>query len=264
MTGLLKTEFRDGRLAVTLQRPEKRNALSRPLLSEIARTFSEWRHRDDLRLAVLTGADDKAFAAGGDLRELDGVRTEAQAIEFANEARVALDTIRKFPVPVVALLNGDAYGGGVELALACDIRLACAHAKIGFVQARIAVSTAWGGGTDLFQLLPGKALSLLCKAEALNAQTAREIGLVDEVVPADPGAAVFAEAYLAKLAANSPQVMRAFKSLAIAHRFEASHREKIESEVACFARTWVHEDHWSAVERLTGWRASAESDNGGA
>src|SRR5262249_1372259 len=114
-----------------------------------------------------------------------------------------------------------------------------------------AVSTAWGGGSDLFQLLPAKALGLLCKAEAMDAQTARDIGLVDEIVPAGPAAAEFVKAYLGKLAANNPQVMRAFKSLAIKHRYGVSHAEKIEAEVAHFAKTWVHEDHWSAVQRLT-------------
>jgi enoyl-CoA hydratase len=251
MTGLLISDF-DGRcLTVTLQRPEKRNALSRALLGAIGATFNEWRNREDLRLAVITGAGGKAFAAGGDLKELDALRSEHEAIEFANEARTALDAIRTFPVPVAALLNGDAYGGGAELALACDIRIAAEHAKIGFFQARIAVSTAWGGGCDLFQLLPAKALTLLCKAEAMDAQVARDIGLVDEIVPGGAAGSEFVKAYLAKLAANSPQVMRAFKSLAIKHRFGASHAEKIEAEVACFAKTWVHDDHWSAVERLT-------------
>ncbi|SRR5579883_1045168 len=251
MTNLLTTDFRDGCLTVTLQRPEKRNALSRALLAEIGATFRDWRQREDLRLAVVTGAGDKAFAAGGDLKELNAVRSEQQAIAFANEARMALDAIRIFPVPVVAFINGDAYGGGAELALACDIRIAAEHAKIGFFQARIAVSTAWGGGSDLFQLLPAKALALLCKAEAMDAQTARDIGLVDEIVPTGSRAGECARAYLHKLAANSPQVMRAFKSLAIKHRFGSSHAEKIQAEVACFVKTWVHEDHWSAVQRLT-------------
>jgi enoyl-CoA hydratase len=251
MTTLLTKDFREGCLTVTLQRPQKRNALSRALLAEIEATFWEWRQQEDLRLAVITGAGDKAFAAGGDLKELDALRSEEQAIAFAHEARTALDAIRTFPVPVVALLNGDAYGGGAELALACDIRLAAEHAKIGFFQARIAVSTAWGGGSDLFQLMPAKALALLCKAEAMDARTAQDIGLVDEIVPAGNAAGAFIKAYLGKLAANSPQVMRAFKSLAIKQRFAASHAEKIEAEVACFAKTWVHEDHWAAVERLT-------------
>ncbi len=258
MTGLLTAEFRDGCLTVTLQRPEKRNALSRPLLSAIAAVFNEWRDRADIRLAVLTGAGDKAFAAGGDLKELDAVRTKAQVIEFANEARAALDTIRRFPVPVIALLNGDAYGGGAELALACDIRLAARHAKIGFFQARIAVSTAWGGGADLFQLLPARALSLLCKAEAIDAEEALNIGLVDAIAPGDSSGPAFIEAYLARFLANGPQVMRAFKSLAIGRRFGTSREERIEAEMKCFAETWVHDDHWAAVERLTRGNARGE------
>lgn len=251
MKKLVAASFDAGVLRVTLQRPEKRNALSRPLIAELAAAFREWSRREDVRVAVLTGAGEKAFASGGDLKELEALRTEEQALAFAAETRAALDTIRRFPVPVVAVVNGDALGGGAELALACDMRVAAAHARIGFLQGRLNIATAWGGGTDLFRLLPSsRALHLLCTAEILSASRALEWGLVDAVAPPDGGGAAFLDAYVVRLAGQKPQVMRAFKALAIMHRFGATPDEKAASEGSRFAAAWVHEDHWAAVAEM--------------
>ena len=165
----------------------KRNALSRPLIAELAGVFTQWRGRQDIAVAVLTGEGDKAFASGGDLKELSALRTEAETLGFAEDTRAALDTIRCFPVPVVAALNGDALGGGAELALACDIRIAAPHARIGFLQGRLAISTAWGGGTDLFRLLgPSRALLAVGDGRGCwRAQRALELGLIDAVGDAE-------------------------------------------------------------------------------
>ncbi len=241
----------NGVLTVTLRRPEKRNALSRPLLAELARHFTEWRDREDLSVAVLTGEGDKAFASGGDLRELEAVRTEPEALAFAEDTRAVLDTVRRFPVPVVAALNGAALGGGAELALACDIRFAAPHARIGFLQGTLAISTAWGGGTDLFRLVgPSRALLLLSTAEALDARAALDIGLIDAVADAAGPFEAAVAAFAARLAARRPQVARAFKSLAVLHRTGAPHAEMAAFESRALAQTWVHPDHWNAVETV--------------
>lgn len=252
MTSLVASSFENGVVTVTLQRPEKRNALSRELIAHIAAMFEKWSGRDDVVLAVLTGAGDKAFASGGDLKELNALRTEPEAIAFATETRAALDTIRRFPVPVAAILNGDALGGGAELALACDFRIAAAHARIGFLQGRLNIATAWGGGTDLFQVVsPSRALRLLCTAEILSAHDALAIGLVDAVTPEEDQAGFIAR-YLRPCATQKPQVMRAFKALAIQHRFGAGPQERATSEAARFAEAWTHPDHWAAVEAMRG------------
>ena len=252
MTTLVSTDFAQGVLRVTLQRPESRNALNLALIAEIGATFSAWRDRQDVVVAVLTGAGDKAFCAGGDLKELMAIRDEAAAAAFATSTRAALDQIRRFPVPVVALVNGDALGGGAELSLACDIRIAKANARIGFLQSSLAITTSWGGGSDLFRLLPSsKAVHLLATAEMLNAEQAHQIGLVDAVAPAGAAAADFVEDYIARLAQRKPQVMRAIKALAIGHRFGASASEQAETETAQFTTTWVHDDHWAAVAAIS-------------
>jgi enoyl-CoA hydratase len=251
MSELVTAEFGNGALAVTLNRLEKRNALSRALIAEIAAAFTAWSGSDDVAVAVLTGAGTKAFASGGDLDELNAIKTEGQAVSFAAETRAALDTVRRFPVPVIAVLNGDALGGGAELALACDLRIAAAHARIGFLQARLNIATAWGGGTDLFQLVgPSRALELLCTAPLLDAERALALGLLDAVAPADRDQVEFVTDYVRRFAAQKPQVMRAFKSLAIMHRFGAGPSDKAATEGARFALTWAHADHWAAVNAM--------------
>ena len=119
--------------------------------------FDSARDEPDLACVVLTGAGDKYFAAGGDLRDLAQVRTEQGVCAMVEEARAALDAVRTFPLPVVAVLNGDALGGGAELALACDLRVMREGASIGYVQGRLAITTGWGGGTDLATVIGADA-----------------------------------------------------------------------------------------------------------
>ncbi len=238
-----------GVLTVTLRRPEKRNALSRPLIAALGETFTHWRDREDFAVAVLTGEGDKAFASGGDVRELSALREEAETLAFAEDTRAAFDTIRRFPVPVVAALNGDALGGGAELAVACDLRIAASHARIGFLQATLNISTAWGGGTDLFRLVgPSRALLLLATAEPLGPERALSLGLIDAVAPDGEAFASALAAFVAPLATRPRQVAEAFKSLAIAYRRGLPASDMTDIETRAFAQTWVHPDHWQAVE----------------
>jgi len=246
---VVSAEAAAGVLTVTLRRPEKRNALSRPLIAALAQVFTEWRDRDKVAVAVLTGEGDKAFASGGDVRELAALREEAETLAFAEQTRAALDTIRHFPVPVVAAVNGDALGGGAELALACDIRIAAAHARIGFLQATLNISTAWGGGTDLFRLVgPSRALLLLGTAEALSAERALSLGLIDAVAEGGQSFAAAVAGFVAPFATRPRQVAKAFKAVAIAHRSGLPASEVAQIETRAFAQTWVHPDHWQAVE----------------
>ncbi|HYD66310.1 enoyl-CoA hydratase/isomerase family protein [Azospirillum sp.] len=247
--GHLLVERRDGRLDVVLNRPDKRNALSRALLADIRRTFDELAGDDTLRVAVLRGAGDKSFAAGGDLKDLEAVRTLPEAEEMAFEARAALEAVRRFPVPVVAALNGDALGGGAELASACDFRIGAAHARIGFIQGRLNIATAWGGGVDLMHIVgPTTALRLMSRSDILDMAAARDVRLVD-VVAGDDGLDAAVDGFVAPILNQAPQVVRAFKALTNAHRAGAPRAELYALETERFARTWVHDDHWEAAAR---------------
>jgi enoyl-CoA hydratase len=249
----LFTEFAAGLLTVRICRPERRNALSRSLIAALGSAFRESAQRDDVVAAILTGEGRKAFCAGGDLEELLNVQGPDAASRFATDARSALDEIRRFPVPVVAVLNGDALGGGAELALACDVRIAAAHARIGFLQSSLNITTGWGGGTDLYNLLPlGQATCLLSTAEVLPAQRAERIGLIDLVMPSGEEEEPFSRAWIARFAARKVPVMRAIKRLALLKRLGGSSTEWSRVETEAFTQTWVHEDHWAAVAAFLG------------
>jgi len=240
-----------GVLNVSINRPDKRNALSRAVLGELKRVFSGHSGAQDLRVAVLRGAGEKSFAAGGDLRDLAQVRTRADTRRMAEQARDALEAIRSFPVPVVAALNGDALGGGAELAVACDFRVAASHARIGFIQGRLNIATAWGGGADLMRLVgPARALRLLAAAELLDAPGAQRAGLVDEVgAPGEPLPALI-ERFIAPFLQQVPQVLRAYKALAIAHRSGRPAAGIRRLETRQLVETWVHPDHWQAADKI--------------
>ena len=246
----LQTVTHDGVFYVTIDRAEKHNALSALLIDSIGETFTAARNDETLVAAVLRGAGEKTFAAGGDLRELAKLRTEAEAEKMARDTKAAFNAIRDFPVPVIAGLNGNALGGGAELAVACDFRVAAAHAKISFVQGKLAVATAWGGGPDLFDLVGrAKALRLLSTSEMLSSEKALEMGLYDAVGAEGETFEHTIETFLAHIRHQKPQSMRAFKAVAISRR-RGDDREKMqEVETAFFVPTWVHDDHWEAAER---------------
>jgi len=250
MSGDVLAAVRDGVLRVTLNRPEKRNPLSRAVLAQLRDAFAA--HRDQaLSLAVLTGAGEQSFAAGGDLRDLEQVRTPDEARALHDLGNGALQAIRDFPVPVVAALNGVALGGGAELAVACDLRIAAAHARIGFVQGTLHIPTAWGGGSDLVALVgPARGLELLGSARVLAAAPALAAGLVEAVAPEGEPFGAFVERYIAPLAQQRPQVMRAFKWQAAACKLGLPRAQVDARDRELFAEAWCHDEHWQAARTV--------------
>ncbi|MBI3936975.1 MAG: enoyl-CoA hydratase/isomerase family protein [Betaproteobacteria bacterium] len=241
----------DGVLEVTINRPERRNALSRAVLAELKSVFVDFANAEDLRVAVLRGAGEKSFAAGGDLRDLAAVRTREEARRMADEAHDALDAIRSFPLPVVAALNGDALGGGAELAVACDFRVAAGHAHIGFIHGRLNIATAWGGGEDLMRLVGvSNALRLLAASERLDAAAAQRIGLVNAVAAPNESFQAEIDRFIAPFRQQVPQVLRAFKALATAVRRGVLAAAIREIETCRLVETWVHPDHWHAADNV--------------
>ncbi len=259
VTGDLQVETRDHVLYVLIDRPAKRNALSRSVLAQLGAVFTAAADDGGLLAAVLRGAGDKSFAAGGDLADLASVRSLAEATEMSLQAKAALEAIRQFPVPVIAALNGDALGGGAELAVACDFRIFAARARIGFIQGRLKITTAWGGGPDLGQLVgAARAMRLLSRSELLRGEDAMAIGLADAVASdgsAGDGLAgdsldCAVSAFLRPMLAQAPHVMRAFKALNLGQRRGASRQELLDLETRNFAAAWVHDDHWTAAEGI--------------
>lgn len=255
MTDYVVVTRTQGILRICINRPDKRNALSMATLDAVKSAFDGAANDADLRLAVLTGAGEKSFAAGGDLKELAQVRGEEAAIAMAIHAKQALSAVRNFPLPVIAALNGNAVGGGAELAMACDMRVAASHAGIGYIQGKLGITSAWGGGADLMRLVgPARALQLMTRMEVLAPQDAMAMGLYNCHAAEGQTLDDVLEQFIAPMRTQSPHVMRAFKALALHIRSEGR-ADMDRTETGHFGLAWAHPDHDRAVDDLLNKRA---------
>jgi enoyl-CoA hydratase len=165
---------------VTIDRPEKRNALNATVRSELLAVFDDLRARDAVRVVVITGAGDKAFVAGADVTEFAG-RTPLEQ-RATMQGRRIFDELGAFPKPVIAMINGFALGGGCELAMACDVRVAARSAKLGQPEIRLGLIPGAGGTQRLPRLVgSGRAMRMVLTGELIDAVEAERIGLVDAV-----------------------------------------------------------------------------------
>src|SRR5436305_12045738 len=180
----LLIERRERVAVVTINRPDKRNALNIKTREEGAAAFEELRADDSVRVVVITGAGDKAFIAGADIAEFAG-RTAVTQREVMT-GRSLFTAIDSFPKPVIAMINGYCLGGGCELALACDLRIASERASFGQPEINLGIIPGGGGTQRLTHLVgEGKAMELILTGEIIDAHTAFTLGLANHVVPAD-------------------------------------------------------------------------------
>ena len=172
----------DGDVAtLTVDRPEAMNALNVETLEGIDEALSE--AADRARALVVTGAGEKAFVAGADISHMQSLDTE-EAYDYAQKGQGVMDRVEAFPAPVVAAVNGYAFGGGCELALACDIRIAAENAVVGQPEIDLGILPGWGGTQRLSRLVGDEvARRLVFLGERIDAETAHEYGLVSEMVP---------------------------------------------------------------------------------
>jgi enoyl-CoA hydratase/carnithine racemase len=236
---MVDLELDDGLAVLTIDRPHARNAISLDTMAELEKALDALDAAKVARALVITGAGDRAFVSGGDLKELGAIRTTEEASAMAWRMRTICDRLAEFPAPVVAALNGHAFGGGAEVAVATDIRVAADDVKIGFNQVSLEIMPAWGGAERLAALVgPGKALLLAGTGTVLDATEAQRIGLIDRVLPR----VSFDEDWraLARSLANRPagEIKRVIGG--------ASPDEA----VASFARLWVSDEHWEAAEKM--------------
>ncbi|MFQ5777612.1 MAG: enoyl-CoA hydratase/isomerase family protein [Terriglobia bacterium] len=174
-------EVSDGIATLTVNRPQVRNALGAETVEEIQAALRELTGRDDVGVVVLTGAGEKAFVSGADIREIRQ-RGKREALEAINQR--LFTAVETFEKPVIAAVNGYALGGGLELALACDIRIAAQEAVFGFPETGLGIMPAAGGTQRLPRIVGwGKAKELILTGERIDAATAERLGLVSRVVP---------------------------------------------------------------------------------
>ncbi len=174
----------EGPLAVvTLNRPDKYNALNRPTIAELEDCVARVESSPDVRVVILTGAGEKAFVAGADINELAAL-APLEARDHAARGQRLFRRIENLPQPTIAAINGFALGGGLELAMACSLRIASENAKLGQPEVKLGIIPGYGGTQRLPRLVGrGAALSMLLTGEPITAQEACRIGLLQQVVP---------------------------------------------------------------------------------
>jgi enoyl-CoA hydratase len=218
---------------VTLNRPKVMNALNKATIVELRSAFEDARDDSAVRGVIMTGAGDKAFAAGADIAEIAN-NTAVEAEEATRRGQALTDLIENLGKPVVAAVNGFALGGGCELAMACAIRIAAESAKFGQPEVKLGVMPGYGGTQRMPRLVGrGRALKLILSGDIIDAAEAYRIGLVDEVVPV---AQVIerAESVLKKITANAPLSVK-YSLEAVNKGLETSVAEGLLIEASLFA-----------------------------
>ncbi len=244
---------------IVIDRPSAHNAISRPTMAELGDALDEVA-ASDARVVAIRGAGEKVFVSGGDLKELASIRTEDEAQSMAMTMRTLLDRVASLPVPVVAALNGHAFGGGCEVAIACDFRLACDDVKLAFNQVDLGIMPAWGGIERLQAVVGrGRALYLLTTGLPIDAPTAGAWGLVEQVVPRPEFEDRLTE-LLDRIARAPREALVGIKAAADAAR-PAARPDLAPAATASFATTWVGDAHWAAVAEMEQRRQKTRKDS---
>ena len=178
---LLTIKNEEGICTVTINRPEKLNAMNIEVAKEIITTFKDLDKDDNVKVIILTGEGDKAFSAGADIEYMSKISAE-ESERYAKLGQELTSTVENVTKPTIAAVNGFALGGGCELAMSCDIRIASDNAKIGQPEVTIGIPPGWGGTQRLMRIVGiAKAKELVFTGKAVNANVAKEIGLVNHV-----------------------------------------------------------------------------------
>ncbi len=245
MSEVLRVEVRGHAWVLTVDRPETKNAVDPAVHDALDEAVTRIEQDPDVRAVVLTGAGE-SFLSGGDLKFIRD-RPADETLALSQRMTALLDRLEALPAPVIAAVNGWAFGGGCEIALACDYRIAEERARVSFRQAAMGLTTGWGASTRLARLVPrGTALRLLATAEILDAARAASLGLIDEVV-ADGGSVTRALELADAIAKTSPRAVAGFKRVLRATYGESAARAR-EVEWEVFRELWGGDDHREALE----------------
>ena len=229
---------------ITLNRPEALNAMDTETVNELRELLAEINRDTNIRCLIVTGAG-RAFCAGGDITEEVG-KNVITGYEFARNCLEVLDTIEHFRTPVIGAINGYALGGGLEVALACDIRIASKKAFLGSPEISLAVIPGWGGTQRLPRVIPlTKAKQMLFTGERVSAEECYRIGLVDEL--AEPEELMDrALAMAEKIAEWGPLAMQYLK-IAVADGIQCDLERGLQIESALFAQLYGTQDQQEAM-----------------
>jgi len=250
MDDSLLYEVAENIATITINRPERRNALARETILRIGDAVDRAQADPEVRVVVLTGAGSHAFSAGADLKEADE-RAKAglpMPHPMTGPNRNVFERVLEVTKPTVAALNGDAIGGGCELAIACDLRIAAAHVRIAMPEAKRGLGANFGS-VMLPRLIPrALALELLYTGRTISADEALGMGLINRVLPSD-GFAVAARAYVAEIAGNAPLTLQRYKHMAL---------KGWELPIAAAMRLDAGPNPYASEDRIEGVRAFVE------
>jgi len=234
------TEITDGIGILTINRPQSLNALNTEVVAELESALRELEQNAAVKVVVITGAGEKAFVAGGDIKEMSSM-DPAAGRAFAQCGHRMIQYVEKMKKPVIAAVNGYALGGGLELALACDFIYASEKARLGLPEVTLGVMPGFGGTQNLARLIgPNRARELIFSGKQLTAQQARDWGIVNEVVPAEelmPRVMEIAQ----KIAHNGTLGVAAAKD-AIVNGLNMSKEDGLRYEGALFGLLFATED----------------------
>lgn len=235
-------------LWVSINRPKALNAIDFEVLDELEKVIGDVENDEQIRVLILSGSGENVFVSGGDLKKFHTIKDKEKMAVQARRIQRLLLRIEELACWTVAHINGDAYGGGIELMLAFDFRLSVPTAKFGFTQGRFYLVPGWGGLTRLVEKVGrAKALEWQGKSEVLEANRVLAFGMIEHILPGKKPQAETLE-WVEKLTKNDRKFIRILKQGAL--RFSAYRYDALEAETAPFSELWVDEQHISRVEKF--------------
>jgi enoyl-CoA hydratase len=235
----ITTSLENAVLVITINRPDKMNALNKTVMQELHAAVDEVYNNPAIRSAIITGAGPKAFVAGADISEFQGLQLK-EGMELAKRGQDIFLKIEQSPKPIVAAVNGFALGGGCELAMACHFRIASGNARFGQPEVNLGLIPGYGGTQRLTQLIgKGRAIELLITGNPIDAATALQYGLVNHVVPQEE---LLAKARSILEIANSKAPLAVARCIECANAVFDNSKNGFEEEVKLFGECFATED----------------------
>lgn len=234
------TENKDGILFITINRPEKLNALNKDVIQELNQALDTVYQDENIKAAILTGAGEKAFVAGADISEFSGLSGDEGAALAQRGQDLVFSKIENCPKPIVAAVNGFALGGGCELAMSCHFRTTSPKAKFGQPEVNLGLIPGYGGTQRLVQLVgKGKAMELLMSADMVNGEEAKQLGLANHVFEAEELLAK-TEALVRKIISKAPIAIS--KIIALVNEAATVSPTGLQNEIKAFGECFTTQD----------------------
>ena len=235
----ITTSVDDNVQIITINRPEKMNALNAQLLQEVKSAVEAGNSNDDVHGIIITGSEEKAFAAGADIAEFKNFSV-AEGQKLSADGHEVMNTVERSPKLVIAAVNGFALGGGCELAMACHLRVASPNARFGQPEVNLGLIPGYGGTQRMVQLIgKGKAMELLTTADMVGAEEAKSLGLVNHVVEQNELIS-FATSIIQKVAKKSPRAIG--ETIACVNAFFDQDADGMRTEITKFGECFQTTD----------------------